>query len=504
MSETIRELISEEEVDKRIRELGEEISRDYAGKQIHLICVLKGGVFFMCELAKRITVPVSMDFMCVGSYGDGTKSSGVVRIAKDLDEAIEGKEVLIVEDIIDSGNTLYYLMDVLQKRKPASLRLCTLLDKPERRVKDVKVDYVGFEIPDEFVVGYGLDYAQKYRNLPYISYLEEVAVSIVHQAEQVLGERIPQMYTVNGKVFRKYLGIRLVRNKAVWGKLAEATRLDENKLRVGLDEEKAAAEFLCKIGVKFIEWPFTWTAGESRMNRAYLKASFLKIIKIEEVKLDAKDQYIEGSNILVKDLSVSPHRLASYIQTYYPQYWGTQEYDVKECVQIHKVTEEWGIFCNFAPTPIQIHGVMFKNCEQLYQVLKFQDATCISEVYHAPNPKFPAKRLETLNRRSDWGKIFIDVMKFCLQMKYEQSPMFRNKLSESKGKYIVELQTDKKTSANAWGVKSRKSMVGEDAVISEKLVGPNLLGRLLMELRENGCLEYTLPDNLLNGLAGLE
>lgn len=174
MSETIRELISEEEVDKRIRELGEEISRDYAGKQIHLICVLKGGVFFMCELAKRITVPVSMDFMCVGSYGDGTKSSGVVRIAKDLDEAIEGKEVLIVEDIIDSGNTLYYLMDVLQRRKPASLRLCTLLDKPERRVKDVKVDYTGFEIPDEFIVGYGLDYAQKYRNLPYIGIVEGV------------------------------------------------------------------------------------------------------------------------------------------------------------------------------------------------------------------------------------------------------------------------------------------------------------------------------------------
>ena len=174
MSEMIRELISEEEVDKRIRELGEEISRDYAGKQIHLICVLKGGVFFMCELAKRIAVPVSMDFMCVGSYGDGTKSSGVVRIAKDLDESIEGKEVLIVEDIIDSGNTLYYLMDVLQRRKPASLRLCTLLDKPERRVKDVKVDYVGFEIPDKFIVGYGLDYAQKYRNLPYIGIVEGV------------------------------------------------------------------------------------------------------------------------------------------------------------------------------------------------------------------------------------------------------------------------------------------------------------------------------------------
>ena len=134
MAEKIKVLITEEEVDARIRELGEKISKEYEGKQIHLICVLKGGVFFMCELAKRITVPVSMDFMCVGSYGDGTKSSGVVRLAKDLDESIENKEVLIVEDIIDSGNTLYYLMDVLRQRKPASLRLCTLLDKPDRRV----------------------------------------------------------------------------------------------------------------------------------------------------------------------------------------------------------------------------------------------------------------------------------------------------------------------------------------------------------------------------------
>lgn len=174
MAESIKVLVPEEEVDARIRALGEQISKDYEGKQIHLICVLKGGVFFMCELAKRITVPVSMDFMCVGSYGDGTKSSGVVRIAKDLDESIEGKDVLIVEDIIDSGNTLYYLMDVLQRRKPASLQLCTLLDKPDRRVKDVKVDYTGFEIPDEFVVGYGLDYAQKYRNLPYIGVVEGV------------------------------------------------------------------------------------------------------------------------------------------------------------------------------------------------------------------------------------------------------------------------------------------------------------------------------------------
>ena len=172
MAETIRELVSEKAVDERIVELGKQISKDYEGKQVHLICVLKGGVFFMCELAKRISVPVSMDFMSVSSYGDDTKSSGVVKIVKDLDDAIEGKDVLIVEDIIDSGRTLYYLIDILKKRNPKSVHLCTLLDKPERRVKDVKVDYVGFNIPDEFVVGYGLDYAQKYRNLPFIGVVE--------------------------------------------------------------------------------------------------------------------------------------------------------------------------------------------------------------------------------------------------------------------------------------------------------------------------------------------
>ena len=174
MAESISVLISEEDVAKRIEEMGRQISEEYEGKQIHMICVLKGGVFFMCELAKRVSVPVSLDFMSVSTYGDGTASSGVVRIAKDLDESLEGKDVLVVEDIIDSGRTLYYLLDILAKRRPASMKLCTLLDKPDRRVRDVKVDYVGFEIPDEFVVGYGLDYAQKYRNLPYIGIVSGV------------------------------------------------------------------------------------------------------------------------------------------------------------------------------------------------------------------------------------------------------------------------------------------------------------------------------------------
>ena len=166
--EKIRVLLTEEEVDKKINEVAEQINRDYAGKEVHLICVLKGGVFFMCELAKRITVPVSLDFMSVSSYGSDTKSSGVVKIVKDLDEAIGGKDVLVVEDIVDSGRTLSYLLEMLKDRKPNSLRLCTLLDKPDRRVIDVNVNYTGFQIPDEFVVGYGLDYAQKYRNLPYV------------------------------------------------------------------------------------------------------------------------------------------------------------------------------------------------------------------------------------------------------------------------------------------------------------------------------------------------
>ena len=174
MSEKIRVLLDEETVEKRICEVAAQISEEYKGKEIHMICVLKGGVFFMCELAKRITVPVTLDFMSVSSYGDDTKSSGVVKIVKDLDQPLEGRDVLIVEDIIDSGRTLYYLMDILSKRNPKSMKLCTLLDKPERRVKDVKVDYVGFNIPDEFVVGYGLDYAQRYRNLPFIGVVEGV------------------------------------------------------------------------------------------------------------------------------------------------------------------------------------------------------------------------------------------------------------------------------------------------------------------------------------------
>ena len=174
MNDKIRVLLSEEEVAKRIKEMGEVISSDYEGRPLHLICILKGGVFFTCELAKRISLPLTLDFMSVSSYGAGTVSSGIVKIVKDLDEPSEGKDVLIVEDIIDSGNTLSYLIEVLKQRNPRSIELCTLLDKPERRVKkQVTVKYTCFTVPDQFIVGYGLDYDQKYRNLPYIGVIEQ-------------------------------------------------------------------------------------------------------------------------------------------------------------------------------------------------------------------------------------------------------------------------------------------------------------------------------------------
>ena len=172
MADKIRVLLSEEDVNARINQVAAQISKDYEGKSVHLICILKGGVFFMCELAKRITVPVFLDFMSVSSYGSETKSSGVVKIVKDLDAPLKGKDVIVVEDIVDSGRTLSYLLEMLWGRGPRSLHLCTLLDKPDRRVVDVNVDYTGFQIPDEFVVGYGLDYDQRYRNLPYIGVVE--------------------------------------------------------------------------------------------------------------------------------------------------------------------------------------------------------------------------------------------------------------------------------------------------------------------------------------------
>ena len=168
MKERITVLLSEEEVDARICEIANQINERYAGMDISLLCILKGSIFFTCELAKRITTNVALDFMSVSSYGDSTESSGKILVKKDLDESIEGKHVIIIEDIIDSGRTLSRLKTMLLERNPASLEICTLLDKPDRRVTEVAVEYTGFVIPDEVVVGYGLDYQQRYRNLPYI------------------------------------------------------------------------------------------------------------------------------------------------------------------------------------------------------------------------------------------------------------------------------------------------------------------------------------------------
>ena len=174
MSETVKVMLSEEELTNRIEELGAQISADYEGESVFLVCILKGAAFFACELAKRITVPVTIDFMATSSYGSGTVSTGEIQIKKDLDLGVEGRNVIIVEDIIDSGNTLKYLSDLFKGRKAKSVRLCAMLDKPDRREVDVDMDYIGFTIPDAFVVGYGFDYDQKYRNLPYIGIVEGI------------------------------------------------------------------------------------------------------------------------------------------------------------------------------------------------------------------------------------------------------------------------------------------------------------------------------------------
>ena len=173
MEQKIDVMIDEATVEARIAEIAQQLSKEYEGKTIHIIGVLKGSVFFMCELAKRLTVPVTMDFMSVSSYGNDTKSSGVVKMIKDLDESIEGRDVVLIEDIMDSGRTLSYLINILKERKPASFKVVTLLDKPDRRVVELEPDITGFVIPDRFVVGCGLDCAQKYRNLPYIGVISE-------------------------------------------------------------------------------------------------------------------------------------------------------------------------------------------------------------------------------------------------------------------------------------------------------------------------------------------
>ena len=177
-----RILFTEEELKTRVKELGAQITKDYQGKNLVVASVLRGSYIFMADLTRAIDLPISVDFMAVSSYGSGTVSSGQVEIKKDLSDSIEGKDLLIVEDILDSGNTLYYLMDVLRVRKPASIKICTLMDKPDRRTQPITAEYTGFTIPDAFVVGYGLDYDEKYRNLPYVGILKPS----VYSGEQML------------------------------------------------------------------------------------------------------------------------------------------------------------------------------------------------------------------------------------------------------------------------------------------------------------------------------
>lgn len=168
----LKVLISEEELRSKVKELGAKISADYAGKNLMMVSVLKGSIVFMADLMRAITVPCEIDFMSVSSYGADVKTSGVVKIIKDLDQKLEGKDLLIVEDILDSGMTLSYIREMLQQRNPSSIKLCTLFDKPERRSVDIQADYSGICVPDEFIVGYGLDYDEKYRNLPYVGVLK--------------------------------------------------------------------------------------------------------------------------------------------------------------------------------------------------------------------------------------------------------------------------------------------------------------------------------------------
>lgn len=174
MKEKIDALISEEDIQKRVKEIADGISKDFEGENVTLVCILKGAVMFAVDLARKINLNVELDFMDVSSYGERTESSGNIKINKDLQNPIEGKNIIIIEDIIDSGRTINYLYRYLKDKKPAALKICTLLDKPERRVFDIKVDYTGFTIPDEFIVGYGLDYAEKYRNFPYIGTLKGI------------------------------------------------------------------------------------------------------------------------------------------------------------------------------------------------------------------------------------------------------------------------------------------------------------------------------------------
>ena len=255
--------------------------------------------------------------------------------------------------------------------------------------------------------------------------------------------------------------------------------------------EIKVSKFLYEIGVLYLVWAQSQACPDNgQINVAILDDSIIEIKKIEKVKLDEKGKYIDGSNQLVKMKKKSSTRLAEFIKKYYPEYWGDQVYPISQSVFFNKKADDHWILSNMADCPLEIEGVPFKNSEHLFQTLKFATSESITAVYQAQNAKMTAKHWQTIDghRRADWGQIVLDVMKFCLQQKYEQCPEFRKELDSTKGYNIVELQVninDKESSrANAWGVKTK----------GENYKGPNLMGRLLMELRD-GKMEYKLPDD---------
>lgn len=290
----------------------------------------------------------------------------------------------------------------------------------------------------------------------YIDFKEPVKETIVARAMKALNEEIPEKAVENGKVFRKYIAKRLTGN-------------------VDFEGEIAASAFLLGIGVEMIIWPYNWRKPALGSNRAILRDSDVRIVKVDGIKRE-------------EEVKTNFYSVAPFIKEFYPQYYSIESYPAAGCVTIRKVKEEWGVLGNFATTPLLVHGVLFKSAERLFQCLKFKDKAAADAVYNAANPKMTAKHWEKKYRREDWGRIIVDVMKFCLQTKYEQSEEFRRALSLTQGKYIVEDQTSfPKKNADTWGVK----------LVAGKYVGPNLLGRLLMELRDNeGKLEYCLPPDI--------
>ena len=305
--------------------------------------------------------------------------------------------------------------------------------------------------------------------------------TIIEKVEEQIGQ-IPDEAKSSGKSFRKYIGNLLLGNKGTVKQMIGS---------LSIEGEIEASKFLYGIGVLYLVWAQSQARPDNgQINVAILDDSIIEIKKIEKVKLDEKGKFIDGSNQIVKMKKKSSTRLAEFIKKYYPEYWGDQVYPISQSVFFNKKADDHWILSNMADCPLEIEGVPFKNSEHLFQTLKFATSESITAVYQAQNAKMTAKHWQTIDghRRADWGQIVLDVMKFCLQQKYEQCLEFREELKKTKGYHIVELQDSQKdkdsSRANAWGVKSK----------GQNYKGPNLIGRLLMELRD-GKMEYKLPED---------